>query len=368
MISVLMLIPNLRVSNGIASFAMNYFRNLDHQQVHMDFALYEERPSPYYDEIRQVGGKIFFLPSVKNIRSHIKVCMEILEQGYYDIVHDNSLHITLPMMACAKVCCVPVRILHSHNSKMGETRYKEMRNRLFLPILRSMATDYMACSNAAGYTLFGRNCFTVMPNVISTKKFVFDQNKRKNIREKLGAGSKYVIGVVGRLARQKNPFFAIDVFQEFINICPNAELWWVGNGPLEDDVNQHIKSKGLINAVRLLGSRNDVVDLYQAMDVFFMPSLFEGLPLTGVEAQAMGLPIVVSGTITNEMMYTDLVDFVSLSGSVGVWANHLKKALDRKVNRGSYSDKLKNSVFSDIECGERLTNLYTKLLYKHGGK
>lgn len=368
MINVLMLIPNLRVSNGIASFAINYFRKLDHQKVHMDFALYEKRPSPYYDEIKQAGGKIFFLPSVKEIRSHIKVCMEILEQGRYDIVHDNSLHITLPMMICAKVCCVPVRILHSHSSKMGETQYKEIRNRLFLPVLRSLATDYMACSDVAGQALFGSRGFVVLPNVISTEKFVFDQEKRKEVREQLGAGSKYVIGVVGRLARQKNPFFAIDVFQTFLNICPNAELWWVGSGPLEDDVNQYIKSKGLINAVRLLGSRNDVADLYQAMDVFFMPSLFEGLPLTGVEAQAMGLPMVVSDTVTNEMVYTNLVDFVSLSESADVWARYLKKAFDCKADRESCSNKLVQSLFSDVGCGDRLMDVYQELLCKCRGR
>ena len=368
MVRVLMLIPGLYVSNGVASFAMNYFRKLDHQQVHMDFALYEKRPSPYYDEIKQAGGKVFFLPSVKNISSHIKACMEILKRGHYDIVHDNSLHITLPMMACAKACCVPIRILHSHNSKMGETRYKEIRNRLFLPVLRSLATDYMACSNVAGQALFGSRCFAIMPNVISTEKFVFDQEKRKEVREQLGAGSKYVIGVVGRLARQKNPFFAIDVFQTFLSICPNAELWWVGSGPLEDDVKQYIESKDFINSVKLLGSRSDISNLYQAMDAFSMPSLFEGLPLTGVEAQAMGLPMVVSNTVTNEMVYTDLVDFVSLSESMDVWAKHLKKALDHKVDRESYSNKLAQSLFSDVGCGDRLMHVYQELLCKRGGR
>ena len=128
-----------------------------------------------------------------------------------------------------------------------------------------------------------------------------------------------------------------------------------------------MEEKSLSDRVKLLGSRNDVLELYQGMDAFFLPSLFEGLPLTGVEAQAMGLPMVVSDTVTNEMVYTDLVDYVSLSESVEVWAKHLKKALNRKVNRESYSDRLKQSVFSDVGCGERLMNLYTEMLHNPGG-
>ena len=122
------------------------------------------------------------------------------------------------------------------------------------------------------------------------------------------AESKIVVGTVGRLAAEKNPFFAMDVFQAFLERKSNAEYWWIGNGPLSEDVKKYIYRKGLERSVRLFGSRNDVVDLYQAMDVLFMPSTFEGLPVTGIEAQAMGLPMVVSDTVTNEMCYTDLVD------------------------------------------------------------
>ena len=200
MINVLMLMSNLRVSNGIASFAMNYFRKLDHQKVQMDFALYSDLPSPYYDEIRRAGSNIFILPNIKNLAKHLQACNTILKQGHYDVVHDNIMHITIPMMLCAMCNHVPVRILHSHNSKLAETRIKELRNKLFLPLLLLPATEYLACSDLAGKLLFGNHDFTVVPNVISGEKFQFSNEKRNKLRLEVGAESKCVVGSVGRLA------------------------------------------------------------------------------------------------------------------------------------------------------------------------
>ena len=365
MINVLMLMSNLRVSNGIASFAMNYFRKLDHQKVQMDFVLYSDLPSPYYDEIRRAGSNIFILPNIKNLAKHLQACNTILKQGHYDVVHDNIMHITIPMMLCAMCNHVPVRILHSHNSKLAETRIKELRNKLFLPLLLLPATEYLACSDLAGKLLFGNHDFTVVPNVISGEKFQFSNEKRNKLRLEVGAESKCVVGSVGRLAEQKNPFFAMDVFKIFLSLMPNAEYWWVGDGPLNEEVKQYVHKKGLDHSVKLLGSRTDVADLYQAMDVFFMPSLFEGLPLTAVEAQAIGLPMVVANTVTDEMVYTDLIDSVSLKVAPKMWAEHLRQAALKQVERKKYTENLKNSLYSDINCGERLTEIYNRLLNKN---
>ncbi|MDY2682245.1 MAG: glycosyltransferase family 1 protein [Faecalibacterium prausnitzii] len=361
-IKVLMLVPNLFVANGVASFVMNYLRNLNHDEVQVDIASYKEGDSVYYAEVEAAGGKMFFLPGIKNLPEHVKVCNKILSEGQYDIVHDNTLHISIPMMWCAKQAGVRVRILHSHNSKMGETPAKAFRNRFFLPVLRSLATNYAACSQLAGRAMFEDQEFTVIPNVIQTEKYRFDPTMRKSVRQKMNATDKFVVGTVGRLAEQKNPFFAIDVFKCLLKIVSNAEYWWIGDGPLEEAVKDYINQKGLSENVRLLGSRNDVVNLYQGMDMFFLPSLFEGLPVTGVEAQAMGLPMVVSDTVTKEMVYTDLVVYVSLNETKERWADHLQKACKDLVERENYSNSLHESIFSCIDCGGRLERLYRAML------
>ena len=367
MINVLILVHNLRVANGVASFAMNYYRDLDQYNVHMDFALYEELPSPYYDEIRMRGSDIYILPSVKNIKEHVKKCNEIISARKYDVIHDNTLLLSMPMMFCAKMKNIPVRILHSHNTKMGETAKKELRNKVFLPLLLWSATDYSACSQMAGKALFGKRSFEVLPNVIQLKEYWFDTNTRNRIRLNMEAQDKFVVGTVGRLAEQKNPFFAMDVFACLLKKIPNAEYWWVGSGLLQEQLETYIKKKGLSGHVKLLGSRNDVIDLYQAMDCFFLPSLFEGLPVTGVEAQAMGLPMVVSDTITDEKVYTDLVTFVGLGEPIENWARYIEKALDCDVERTQYSHKLECSEFSNVGCGKRITSFYRKALQCSGG-
>lgn len=361
---VLMLVPNLRIANGVASFVMNYLRNVDHDAVRVDIAAYGRGESPYYAEVESFGGKVYFLPDVKNLPSHIRACRRILHEGQYDVVHDNTLHISLPMMRCAKQAGVSVRILHSHSSKMGETAVKNLRNSALRPVLCSLATEYLACSRLAGRTLFGKRAFTVLPNVIQTEKYRFDEAVRDSVRERMHAADKLVVGTVGRLADQKNPFFAIDVFEALLKQVPNAEYWWVGSGNLEQRVRRYVREKGLSEQVRLLGSRNDVVDLYCAMDVFFLPSLFEGLGIVAVEAQAMGLPCVVSDVLPLEVEYTNLLKRCSLSDSVKKWGEKIAGLQYINYDRKQYHGELKQSVFSDVGCGERLRKMYERFLKK----
>ena len=328
----------------------------------MDIASYKEGDSIYYTEVEAAGGKMFFLPGIKNLPEHVKVCNKILSDGRYDIIHDNTLHISIPMMWCAKKAGVPVRILHSHNSKMGETPAKAFRNRFFLPVLRSLATNYAACSQLAGRAMFEDQEFTVIPNVIQTEKYRFDPTMRKSVQQKMNATDKFVVGTVGRLAEQKNPFFAIDVFKCLLKNVPNAEYWWVGSGPLEKSVQDYVNQKGLSENVRLLGSRDDVTSLYQGMDVFFLPSLFEGLSIVTVEAQAMGLPCVVSDVIPPEAEYTELLKRCSLQDSIEAWVEKIRNTQIKKTERKQYQEYLSESVFSDVGCGNRLKKIYERCL------
>lgn len=233
---------------------------------------------------------------------------------------------------------------------------------MILPVLRSLATDYVACSQLAGEAMFGKRKFTVIPNVIQTKKYRFDPAVRERVRQDMNVQDKLIVGTVGRLAEQKNPFFAVDVFTHLLKDLPDAEYWWIGSGPLQEQVKDYVEEKSLSDRVKLLGSRNDVLELYQGMDAFLLPSLFEGLPLTGVEAQAMGLPMVVSNTVTDEMVYTDLVDYVDLNAPMAVWVEHLKEALRRNADRAKYADVLRRSAFSNVDCGKNLMDMYKKML------
>ena len=360
-IRVLMIVANLRVSNGVVSYAMNYYRKINHDTVTMDFCLLDDVPTPYYEEIKKYGSKVFVLPSIKYTWSHLRKCREILENGNYDIIHDNSLLLTFPMMKMATKY-VPVRILHSHNSKLGETAKKEKRNKFFLPFLLRQANAYASCSDLAAKAMFGDAVYEFIPNFVDVEKYHFDESVRQRVRHDMNAGDKKIIATVGRVAAQKNPFFALDVFDIVAEREREAEYWWIGSGPLDNEVADYANKLKHKDRVKLLGSRNDMKDLYQAIDLFFLPSLFEGLPVTGVEAQAMGLPCVISDSVTKEVVYTDLVEYVSLSKSKEAWAKIVCSKLDRNEGRRGREEELLKSKFSSGTAGEFLEDYYRKLI------
>lgn len=361
---VLMVLFNLAVANGVSSFVMNYFRKLNHSIVQMDFVVYSKVESPYVNEIQNAGGKIYLIPSIRKISQHIAASKKIIEQGHYDIVHDNILILSYFVMKYAKDYHVPVRILHSHNSKLGETRYKEIRNKIFMPLLLGTVTDRFACSDLAANGMFHDKPYTFIPNVISPQRYFFNKEKRCDLREKYHVDGKFIIGTVARLAYQKNPFYAIDIIGELYKLNPQIEYWWIGDGPLYSQVESKIHQKGLENVIKLLGRRNDTAGLYQAMDMFFLPSLFEGLPVTALEAQATGLPCLVSDTVSQEFVYTDQVSFFSLQDSGDKVCHLIQNIINHKNNESRIvgREKLLESIFSDRNAGRHLTDVYTGIL------
>ncbi len=366
-IKVLMLVPNLRVSNGVATFSMNYYRTMDHGSVKMDFVTYRDIESPYIDEIRENGDEVYVLPPVKNIVAHCKECVSVIRSGCYDIIHDNSLLITLPMMLIAKKH-IGIRVLHSHSARLGETAKNEKRNKLFLPILLNTANCYAACSTKAGRSLFGDHPFTVIPNVIHAESFRFDEKTRESVRARENCGTQKIVGTVGRLTDAKNPYFAIDVMEDVLKRDDSVVYWWIGSGALDQPVAEYVRAKGLEDRIRLFGSRTDVTELLQAIDVFFMPSKNEGFGLACLEASATGLPCVVSDQFPAEVNVTGQVRFLSLLKRKEEWADALLEALDCKPDRDAAYARLLNSACTDTDAGKKLYEFYRKLLERQDEK
>lgn len=361
---VLMLLHNLRMADGVASFVMNYFSAIDHNKIHMDFAIWKDITTPYYSEIEKRGAKVFILPSLKNFSQHITACEKIIRNGHYDIIHDNTLLISFPIMFLAMKFQVPVRLLHSHSSRLGENRLKEIRNKSFLPLLKVAVNNYAACSKVAAEAMIGDAHYFFIPNIIQSNRFRYSEHIRNNLKLQMNIKDKIIIGTVGRVVAAKNPFFAVAVMEKLIKKDARVEYWWIGSGAMESQLNKRVQQSDFADHIHLLGDRPDVTDLYQVLDVLFLPSLFEGLPITGVEAQAMGLPVVASETITKEMMYTDLVSFVSLDAPIEEWVATIERQIERIPKRHSYAIELTKSVFSDKNAGQRLEELYEQLLTK----
>ena len=365
-LKVLMVVFNLSVANGVSSFVMNYFRKLDHNKITMDFVVYQDVETPYKEEILQAGGKIYVIPSIKIIKQHIKESKKIILDGQYDIVHDNILILSYFIMYFAKKYNVPVRILHSHSFKLSGSKIKALRNLLFMPLLLKEINQYIACSQAAAIGMFKREDIDILPNVVASSRLSFNFIKRDQIRENYCNPSNisFVIGSVGRLALEKNPLYAISTILEVAKTIKGIQYWWIGDGPLRPAVENYLKKHDKQHVVQLFGNRTDVADLYQAMDLFFLPSQFEGLPVTALEAQASGLPCLVSDTVSDEFVYTDLVTFFSLNDDISKITNIIRFLLTKKYDRSVYGQKLQESRFSDSNAGANLLQIYRDMIEK----
>ena len=364
-IKVLMVTVAFGEGSGVNSFIINYFRRLDHDKVRMDVLTYAESRggrSPYVQEVEDAGGKVFVLPSVKDPAKHINAIKKILEEGKYDIVHNNCLLISIPLMYVCKKAKIKVRLQHSHSIRMGATSQKNAINNLFVPLLLINCNYFSACTTAAGKAMFGKRKFHVLPNVINAEEYYFDPVKREEGRAAYGISDKILILSVGRASEEKNPVFAMEVVKRLKEKGYDVLYWWLGHGRMLEEMKSKAAEMGITEITSFPGNKSNVRDYYEIADLFFLPSIFEGLPLTGLEAQAMGLPAVVSDIVTREMLFTDLVEYVSLKEPIEKWVEAFERQIKRIPERKSCNEELRRSPYSAENAGRRMEVLYEELL------
>jgi len=331
LIRVLHVLDKICVDSGASRVVMNYYSKLDHSRLTFDFMLNEDPDAETRAFIEDNGSKIFIMPGLKatNTFKYIKALKEFYKTHDYRIVHGHVANSAVFYLGLARKK-VPFRIIHSHNTKSADILWKRLRNWVLTRFIRKecAANRYFACSRAAAEFLFGpKNDVLIVNNAIEIESFLFNANKRDSIRSELSLDDKMVVGHVGRFCTQKNHSFLIDVFAEFYQNNPNAVLLLTGSGELYDDIKRRVKNRGLGDAVIFTGPVNNVDEHMNAMDVFVLPSLFEGLPLTGVEAQINGLPCIFSDRVTTEVQISDEVLFLPL-GHTSLWVEGISRMLD----------------------------------------
>ena len=298
------------VGGGVESVIMNYYRHLDHSKIQFDFICDEDSTRIPYDEIKKLGGRVFLVPKYQNLPKYLKALEKLFKENQYRIIHSNINTLSVFPLYAAKKAGVPIRISHSHSTSNPKEWKRNLIKNILRPFSKRYATDYFACSELAGRYLFGNKAFDqgevkIIHNAIDVDKFKFDEVARKKLRKELRIkDSTVVIGHVGRFVQQKNHIFLVDVFKEYHKKNPDLKLLLVGSGPLEDEIKKKVERLNLKDSVLFLGQRDDINKLYSVMDVFCLPSLYEGLPVVGVEAQAAGLPCVFSDKITNDTVIT----------------------------------------------------------------
>lgn len=308
-------------SGGAEAFIMNLYRNIDRNKVQFDFLLrYDE--DMHFKEIKDLGGRIFMtapFPS-QPWQNYQDTKNFFAEHNDYDIihVHANAL-IYMTALSLAKKAGIRCRVMHSHNTQARKPLYRLIHetNKLFIDRL---STHQVACSSAAGQWMFNNEDYSVVNNGIDVKKYLFDQTSRDEIRQELNLEGKFVVGHIGRFLRSKNHLFLLDIFSEIYKQNKDAVLLLIGTGLLEKEIKQKVQELGLEEVVIFAGVRNDIEKVFQAMDVFLFPSLFEGLGIVAVEAQAAGLHTLVSEAVPKEAFLTDRIEQLSLQDSKEKWA------------------------------------------------
>lgn len=358
---------------GIETYLIEQFRHLDKSTIDYDFVnITGEYSICYEDEILASGSKIFKVVSRhKNPLLHYWQWFNILSQnkGVYDVIvlNTNSLEYVFPLVL-GKIFGIPVRVIHSHNS--GFENKQGLARRLLVGMNKKLlawsANLRFACSQFAGQWMFKDNPYHVIYNAIDIHKYDANLIVREETRNALGLHTELTLLHVGRFSYQKNHSFLLDIFKEVHAIQPDSVLLLVGDTTEESEflteVKRKIKEYGLVNAVRLLGRRDDVNKIMQAADVLVMPSFFEGLTVVGIEAQASDLPLLLSDTVTKELELLPSTQFISLEAGPTAWAEAIVNS--KQHNRQSRYEELKAAGYDIENETERVEKLLLDAYHK----
>lgn len=351
---------------------MHVLRNIDRDRFVMDFLVDTDVPADYDDEIISLGARIIRCLEPNKPAVYARNFKEAYaEHGPYDIVHSHVQHFGGTIAFLAKRMGAPARIVHSHNdtshrdAAAGYARRAYLRTSRFL--IRKYATTGVAVSEKAARSLFGPDWtddprWRVAYCGVDLQDFEVTPDPMK-VRASLGISEDaLVVGHVGRFAEQKNHSFLLDIFAELRQMRPDSTLLLVGDGPLLGDVQQKASELGVTDHVVFAGSRSDVATLMLgAMDVFVMPSFHEGLPLVGIEAQAAGLPLILSDRITGEVdIVADLVSRLSLSSSPRTWAQEVLAQSEIPRQRDESLLRVKRSPLNIESSLKSLTDMYER--------
>ncbi len=334
MIRVLHVVSSLGVGSGIMSCLMNYYRFIDREKVQFDFLSFRKTDNTYEDEILRLGGRIYRCSKPSPIGGFLKEIDAFFaeHEDQYRIVHCHPIYCTAFFAVPAKRHGVKHIIQHSHTTKLSDNPLSALRNWVVNALFGRLATDYAACSEEAKALFWWKKAEDVklMPNAIDYERFRFSRESRNRIRKELGIGDgELVLGHVGRFSPEKNHGFLLKVFEAVFAKYPQTKLLLVGDGATMDQVQQKANDLSCGKNVIFVGRHGRIEDYYCAMDVFLLPSRFEGLGIVLVEAQASGLPCFSSDVVPDAANISESVQFLPLKKGEEYWASKIENHVSR---------------------------------------
>lgn len=366
MIRVLHSVSNMNRA-GIETMLMNYYRHIDRTKIQFDFLCNKEKSGAYDEEIKRLGGNIYHSPGLNPLKwfKYQKMMKQLFhEHSEIKIVCSHNGAFSLQAQLAAKKNNIKHRITHVHGTKI-DINLKLPLKLLYKPFLKTTSNYYWGCGKDAINYYFGNNIikannYRIIKNAIEIEDYIYNKEKRDFIRKKYNLEDKFVIGNVARFMKQKNHTFMLDLFKVILSKKPNSILMLLGDGELQKKMKDKAKELGIEKSVIFAGNVDNVNEMYQAMDVFILPSLFEGLPVVGIEAQTAGLKCFMSDTITKEVAITDNIQFLSLKGeSVEKWANTILSY--ENYERKDMSKEIIEAGYSITKEAKKLEEIYLKM-------
>ena len=347
---------------------MNYYRHIDRNQVQFDFLCNKTKPGAYDDEVQRLGGRIYHTPGLNPAKYplYLKYMKKLFaEHPEYKIVEAHNGALGVYALHAAKVNNIPVRIYHAH----GASITKDWKLPLMLFCRSRLAaniTERYTCGKAAAECYYGKEVvekgnYDFIPNAIEVDRFLYNPQVRDKMRQQYQLEGKHVIGHVGRFMAQKNHTFLLDVFAAYKKEDKDAYLVLLGDGELMETVKNKAKELGVADSVLFVGNVGNANEWYQAFDVFMLPSIWEGLPVVGVEAQAADLPCIFSDNVTKEIGLSDKASFLSLHADMSSWVSEIRQKMQmtQRVNQEALITENRYNIEKEaVLLQERYLKLY----------
>lgn len=361
------------MGGGVESTVMNHYRHIDRKRIQFDFLIQSDSTDIPTDEIRELGGKITIIPPYTHIKDYIEATYRFLVGSPYTIIHSHMNSLSVFPLYAAHKAGIPIRIAHSHSTSNPKEHFKNITKNVLRPISRLYPTHYAACSLHAATWLFGKRLTEsgqvhIVNNAIDIKHFTFNKDLRTKHRRELDiANGQLVIGQIGRMSSQKNQLFSLDIMAYIATIQPDSVLLFIGDGDLLQNAKHKADSLGIQKNVRFLGLRTDVSEWYSAADVLLFPSLYEGLGMAAIEAQAADLPVVSSLNVpTESIIIPPLVQQLSLKATPETWAHAVinQACQKKKGERIPRNQDLIDAHYGIDESASSLCSWYEELAGK----
>jgi len=360
-------------NGGMQSYLITLMRSIDRDRYKFDFLVYNDNPL-YYNEIRELGGNIYICPSGKNVFDKLlkryKYKCKLYKKEHFDIVHVHVGTPSLPYLGIIeKIYKIPSRIFHCHCSERKMTKLMSYLTSISRCIMSKTYNKFIAVSEKAAEWGFDKKIvknkeYIYVPDGIIAKKFLFDEQARKKVRRELNIENKVVIGNIGRFTEQKNQEFLLEVIHELNKKGLNCCLLLVGEGNLEKKLKEKASELGISGNVIFYGTTKEISSVLSAMDVFAFPSLFEGLGIAAVEAQANGLTVIASENVPYEAKVTKNFEIASIYNGVEPWVRRICEAIKkgRVLNNEEILSSIKSYGYDISSTVKILSNLYSQMV------